>query len=341
MSATSTAVTVADSSSENRLSSSQRLLQKALEQKQAKSSESSSWVSNIQRIGTKSHTYVCFAGGRLKTFTTDKEDLNTTVALLFGHLNGLATRGAVAAGLAAVLTQSLLAPAFALDPNALQTGYQSVSGNHTFTQTGNVLDVSTGATRSIVNYQTFNVGSNATVNFNLPSASSSILNRVVSGQLSQIYGNINSNGQVFLVNPGGIVFGGSSIINVGGLVASTLSINNVDFLAGRYNFFRSATDAMSKITVENGAQLNAAQGGSLSLLATQIAQAGALSAPGGAINIGVGDRITLGDDLIGLTVTEGVKEAVEGASVLNSGTLSAQRVQIVADGVKNALMDAI
>ena len=62
--------------------------------------------------------------------------------------------------------------------NALPTGYQSVAGNIEFNQTANTLNVSTGANNSIANYQSFNVGQNATVNFNLPSSQSAILNRV-------------------------------------------------------------------------------------------------------------------------------------------------------------------
>jgi hypothetical protein len=48
--------------------------------------------------------------------------------------------------------------------NTLPTGYQSVSGNIEFNQTANTLNVSTGANNSIANYQSFNVGQNATVN---------------------------------------------------------------------------------------------------------------------------------------------------------------------------------
>jgi large exoprotein involved in heme utilization and adhesion len=81
-----------------------------------------------------------------------------------------------------------------LDTGALPTGYQSVSGNIQFNQSGNTLDVTTAANQSIANYNTFNVGSNATVNFNLPDSNSVILNHVTGGSASEIMGRINSNG---------------------------------------------------------------------------------------------------------------------------------------------------
>ena len=67
----------------------------------------------------------------------------------------------------------------------------------------------------------FNVGQNATVNFNLPSSQSAILNRVTGGIGSEIFGSINSNGKVFLVNPSGILFGSTAQVNVGSLITST------------------------------------------------------------------------------------------------------------------------
>jgi len=53
---------------------------------------------------------------------------------------------------------------------------------------------------------------------------------------SQILGALQSNGQVFLINPNGILFGQGSQVNVNGLVVSTLNLKNEDFLAGKLNF---------------------------------------------------------------------------------------------------------
>src|SRR6185503_5584067 len=89
----------------------------------------------------------------------------------------------------------------------------------------------------INNFQTFSIGSSATVNFNQLSASSVSLNRVVGNNPSEIFGRLNANGQVFLVNNNGVLFAPGASVSVGALFASTLSIADRDFLAGRYQFF--------------------------------------------------------------------------------------------------------
>jgi len=119
--------------------------------------------------------------------------------------------------------------AIAPTPNALPTGAQVVSGSAIITQTANTVNVQQSTNKAIINWNTFNVGSNATVNFQQPGSSSVALNRILQDSASQIFGSINANGQVFFVNPNGIVFGQGSSINVGALVASTLNISNDDF----------------------------------------------------------------------------------------------------------------
>jgi filamentous hemagglutinin family protein len=59
----------------------------------------------------------------------------------------------------------------------------------------------------IINWNTFNIGKDAHVQFIQPSADSSALNRVLSVGASNIFGQLTSNGNVFLINPNGILFG--------------------------------------------------------------------------------------------------------------------------------------
>src|SRR6185436_9534809 len=66
------------------------------------------------------------------------------------------------------------------------------------------------------------------------SASSIALNRVLGGDPSQIFGRLSANGQVFLTNPSGILFGRGAQVDVGGILASTLSMSVDDFMSGRY-----------------------------------------------------------------------------------------------------------
>src|SRR4051794_29146303 len=89
---------------------------------------------------------------------------------------------------------------------------------------------------SIVNWQGFSIGINEITRILQESAASRSLHRVLGNDLSSILGTLQSNGQVFLINPNGIVFGASARIDVAGLVASSLNLSNDDFLAGRMRF---------------------------------------------------------------------------------------------------------
>ena len=127
--------------------------------------------------------------------------------------------------------------AWAVDPNALPTGGSVAAGSASISQAGSRLSVQQQSSRAIVNWNTFNIGSQAAVNFQQPSTSSVVLNRVsAGGGVSEIYGSLTANGQVFLVNPAGTVFGRGAQVNVGGLVASSLDITNENFLNGNYRF---------------------------------------------------------------------------------------------------------
>src|SRR5690606_34642716 len=82
------------------------------------------------------------------------------------------------------------------------------------------------ADKAILNWETFNVGRNTTVRFE-QNADWSVLNRVNDPQArpSEIHGSIQADGQVYLINRNGIVFGGTSQVNTRSLVASALAIH--------------------------------------------------------------------------------------------------------------------
>jgi len=279
------------------------------------------------RSGKNSHRFIYFVNGKIRSFSTHIDDINSQVAELFGSLN----RGLTVALLGAGLLMALSAQnAFALDPLALPTGYQSVAGNPQFAQTANHLTVTSSANRSIVSYQTFNVGSNAGVTFTLPSPNAVILNTVTGGNLSEIYGSIDSNGKVLLVNPAGIFFGNGANINTSGFVASTLDITNQKFLNGQYEFSRILGSNQAGIKVENGVNINIGNGGTASFLGSSFLNNGNISALGGAIQVGVGDRVTLGNDLVGLTVNDSLSDVLNQVAIVNNGNLNADQVKLVA-----------
>lgn len=209
---------------------------------------------------------------------------------------------------------------------ALPTGYQPVAGNVTFSGDNQTLNVISGSHRSIVNYQSFNIGSGETVNFRLPGSSSVILNRVLGGDPSSIFGRLNSNGQVFLVNPNGILFGPGAQVNVGSLFASTLGISDEDFMGGRLAFQQDASRPAASIVNQGRMQIE--PGGYGVLAAAAIRNEGEIIAPQGQVHLAVGQRVTLKtDDFLGVEVTvdEPLRRQVETlqTAIENSGTLRA------------------
>lgn len=102
------------------------------------------------------------------------------------------------------------------------------------------LNVNASANNQILNWVSFNVTAADTINYILPSTTSSILNNVTGGS-STIAGALNSNGNVYLLNPAGIVISKTANINVGGFYASTVSEPSSFFsTTGTLNFTGSA-----------------------------------------------------------------------------------------------------
>lgn len=208
--------------------------------------------------------------------------------------------------------------AMALDAGALPTNGQITSGSGGISQAGNVLDVTQNSQQLIATWERFNIGKDAQVNFHQPNASAVALNRVTASDASQILGQLNANGQVYLINPSGVLFGNGASVNVGGLVASTLDINDDDFKAGRLRF---QGDGQRGAVINQGT-LRAADGGSVALLGGEVRNEGAVIARMGSVVLGGGEKMTLdynGDGLINLQVDE----AAVGASVANRGLLQA------------------
>ena len=108
----------------------------------------------------------------------------------------------------------------------LPTGGQIVAGSGQINQDANTLTVQQNSDKLITNWQSFNIGSQNSVTFQQPSVDAVALNRILGSNASEIYGSLTANGQVFLVNPNGILFAEGASVDVGSLVASTLDISN-------------------------------------------------------------------------------------------------------------------
>jgi filamentous hemagglutinin family protein len=164
------------------------------------------------------------------------------------------------------------------------------------------------AAQAILSWNSFNVGRDTTVQFNQQQASWVALNQIsASGVPSQILGSINARGQVYLIDPNGIIFGGAAQVNVGALIASSAAISDAQFTTnGIYStesgltYSPSFTAAGGPVTVQAGAEISTAApaavttgGGFVLLLGTTVSNAGAITTPDGQAELAAGDNFLL------------------------------------------------
>jgi filamentous hemagglutinin family protein len=179
----------------------------------------------------------------------------------------------------------LAVPAFAAN---LPEGGRIVAGSGSIAQSGNTLTVTQSSDKLAANWQSFSIGPGYAVEFAQPSVSAVALNRVLGSDVSVIQGALRANGQVFLINPNGVLFTPTAQVEVGGLIASTLNLTNEDFLAGRYRFAGDSANA-----IVNQGSLKTAPGGTVALIAARIENTGRIEAPRGNVLMGAGQAVTL------------------------------------------------
>ncbi|HEX3139619.1 MAG TPA: filamentous hemagglutinin N-terminal domain-containing protein, partial [Rhizobacter sp.] len=246
------------------------------------------------------------------------------------------------------LTQLALAAGAAVAPGlalANPSGAQVAAGSVKMVSSlPTTLDIQQSSNLAIINWQSFNIAAGETVNFIQPSLNSVALNRVLGNDPSAIFGRLNANGTVMLVNPNGVVFGASSRVDVGGLVATTANIQDRDFLAGRLRFDQASTVANAGIV--NAGQISIKASGLAALVAPRVQNSGVIEAKLGRITLAGAERFTLdfqGDGLLSFGAGSALNAngqplvsntgslRAEGGTVL----LSASAVQGVVDNVIN------
>ncbi|HDQ0125853.1 TPA: filamentous hemagglutinin N-terminal domain-containing protein, partial [Escherichia coli] len=207
----------------------------------------------------------------------------------------------------------------------LPTGGQIVAGSGSIqTPSGNQMNIHQNSQNMVTNWNSFDIGKGNTVQFYQPNSSAVALNRVVGGGESKIMGNLKANGQVFLVNPNGVLFGKDASVSTSGFVASTRDIKNDDFMNRRYTF-SGGQKAGAEIVNQGALTTNA--GGYIVLAADKVSNSGTIRTPGGKTVLAAGERVTLQLDNGGLTSVQ-VSGDVVNALVENRGLISARDGQV-------------
>jgi filamentous hemagglutinin family protein len=225
--------------------------------------------------------------------------------------------------------------------------------------------------QALLTWQTFNIGKETTLKFDQSRGGKDVgkwiaVNEVLDPTVapSQILGSIEAKGQVYVINPNGIIFGGSSQVNVHGLIASTLPINDNLLQRGVLNnpdkqflfsslpipalgsnatmpaFNPPAAPATpdglpGDVVVQKGARLNAPTtpdhvGGRIALVGANVKNEGTISTPDGQTILAAGQQVALfahassDPTLRGLDVLVGAAAAGTGTAT-NAGLIDAPR----------------
>jgi len=181
------------------------------------------------------------------------------------------------------------------DVSALPLGEQVQAGNVTFERGAQFLNINQASQKAIVNWQSFSIAANEAVRLNQPTQGVALF-RVVGSDPSHIFGSLTATGSLFLSNPNGVLFGRSAQVDVGSLVATSMRINNDQFLAGRYQF-----NADLNGSVVNDGIIRTEDGGYIALLSSTVENNGLLQANNGSVVLGSAQSAILdvyGDGLV-------------------------------------------
>ncbi|HEY9035528.1 MAG TPA: filamentous hemagglutinin N-terminal domain-containing protein [Pseudomonadales bacterium] len=200
----------------------------------------------------------------------------------------------------------------AVADTTLPTGGSVSAGSASIGTAGAAMTINQASQRAVIRWNSFSIGSDASVTFNQPNSASITLNRVLGNDLSRIDGQLNANGQVFITNPNGVLFGAGSQVNVGGLVASTLDMDEAGFMAGNYVLAGQSPNAVISEGDLTGANV--------ALVGARVINEGNITASGGSVQLLAGERITLGFDGDGLLLAS-VDVKTLAALVHNGGVI--------------------
>ncbi|WP_369991108.1 filamentous haemagglutinin family protein [Pseudomonas xanthosomatis] len=236
-------------------------------------------------------------------FKASVGNLNNTVAAI------AAQQAAQAAGRTLAQVQPQTVPnglgegGLKVDENPLTQGWHNAK-NPTQTQSGGktTVTVQQTADKAVLNWETFNVGRDTTLKFDQQS-DWAVLNRVndPNARPSQILGQIVAPGTVLVMNRNGVVFDGSSQVNVRNLVVAATDMSDEQFTQRGLYVDTSGTQATftnagGKVVVQRGAQISTHEpasstsgGGYVLLLGSEVDNQGQIITSKGQTTLAAGD----------------------------------------------------
>jgi len=239
---------------------------------------------------------------------------------------------------------------YSLKAGDLPSGDNVVAGSVNISTQDTSMIIDQSSNQAIIEWNSFDIGQNNSVVFQQPSISSSALNRVMSGNPTNLAGTLGANGNVFVVNENGVYFTSTAIISANSFAASTLAISNNDFLNNKYQFSIDALESQLSSIINKGS-ITTLDGGFTALLGGAVSNEGTVNANLGKVGIGVGKEIVLdlsGDQFLqvsvpideAITVFDENEEEVD-MLIQHAGTTKANNINLSVGSAKNILARAV
>jgi filamentous hemagglutinin family protein len=215
-------------------------------------------------------------------------------------------------------------------------GMTVVNGSAGVSQSGSQLNI-TASQNAFLDWRSFNIAAGETTTFLQPAANAIAWNRINDRNPSQIFGNLNANGIVVLMNQSGFYFGPNSVIKAAGFVATTATPMLDPGAGGQWEFNGPPPSA----SIINYGHIQVQSGGQLFLIAEKVENHGVLMAPDGTLGLYAGKQVLISDrpDGRGINVNVSLPEgSVDnfGKLVADAGTIWLHAQTVNQDGVIQA-----
>ena len=208
-----------------------------------------------------------------------------------------------------------------LSLNALPSGGQVVEGQAAFMPFADVLQVNASG-KAILHWEQFDIAPHEAVHFVQSNRSQAILNRVTSGSVSEILGQLQANCPIYLINPKGVFIGNSACVDTAGFLASTADLSNEAFLHGSELLFQDFGDG----SIVNLGALRA-NDGDIFLIARSIDNQGSIEALHGNVVLATHEVMLCPDtkECVFIRLDEADPED---KGIKNSGKIAALEVEL-------------
>ncbi|MBT3579508.1 MAG: filamentous hemagglutinin N-terminal domain-containing protein, partial [Waddliaceae bacterium] len=197
-------------------------------------------------------------------------------------------------------------------------------------QVGTTMTIDQSVDKAIIDWQDYSIAADELVQYIQPNADAIALNKISGANPSEIMGDITANGQIFIMNPNGILFGPNSHVNTAGLLATTLNITDEDFLEGNYEFSQDQYKELAYII--NEGEITISDNGYAVLAAPLVSNEGLIVANLGKVAVGAAEEFTInfdGRNLINFEITTPPEGSTPGTVLIPTDSITDIITQVV------------